>query len=60
MKYKDSVDKLIQSFDSTRSEETRHHNSPSMCDVIATQYMRRIREGQKKAARKNAGLVFEG
>ena len=51
---------LMRHFDSSRSEESRHEGAPSVADVIATEYMRRVNEGKKKCAQEDHGLAFEG
>jgi hypothetical protein len=51
---------LMKAFSGSASEESRHEGGPSTSDVIATEYMRRIYEGQKRAAREDQKLAFEG
>ena len=52
--------KMLEKFDSSRSQESRHEGSPSNGDVVATQFMRKFEEDQRKQAKRNWSIVFEG
>lgn len=52
--------KLLEKFDSSKSQESRFEDSPSKGDVVATQFMRKFEDDQRKQAKRNWGVVFEG
>ena len=53
------IRKIMRSSNASKSERSRSEGSPSKAEIIATEYMRQIQEGQKKASSEDYCKLFE-
>ena len=56
---KSIIQKLIRNLERSKKKESHPEGSPSKAEIIATEYMRRIQEGQKRAASEDYCKLFE-
>lgn len=54
------IKKLMESFDGSKSQESRHNGAPSEGEAIASQYLRGLAEGSKRAADESRYIIFHG